>query len=455
MLRASNAAIALETENLDDSTRETTSAATDWGAKLRHCVETSDLGVEAAMLSGDGQPLMTFLPSGGIVRLGLSCKQCVAHMSQEQYSFVLKMYGLAGRAGEAFYELSKSITRKEIQMNFEETDRKKLLDMMPADTAVVLSVNSLEFKLLAIGPGQVSKDGPTLAKLLSWGVLLSVTHKKLAGAAMITSKLDWQDIRIECVEFEPAALERGTPSTQEVKNHVSSSDSFSRSPDSSVILSSSNSSRASSMERQPSGPAGKDPLLEEQTSFVPDSFNLCPVIWVGKERGSMAPVERKVGENDAYRSPTTPFLDINVETLIPYKKQETDSCKLQVIARVGGVRLGGSMCQVESLLLRHRFIGPRGVPGPNIKKLMKFISNGPLAYMSRPSPEELKGIMFSEALSKFRPLSDPVMASRLSALCGVPPIFWLNRGSGHLTNDPEPFLEELLYYLSACSNFKE
>lgn len=398
MFRASNAAIALETENLDDSAQENTSTETDWAARLWHCVETSDLGVEAAMLSGDGQPLMTFLPSGGVVRLGLSCKQCIAHMSQEQYSFVLKMYRLAGRAGEALYEMSKSITRKEIQMNFGGTDPKKLLDMVPSDTAVVLSINSLEFKLLATVPGRVSKDAPTLAKMLSWGILLSVAHRKLAGAAMITSKLDWQDISIECVESEPAALERGIPSLQEAQNHVSPSDSFSRSPDSSVILSSNNSSRASSMERKPIGPSGKGPAFEEQTSFAPDSYNLCPVIWVGKERGSMAPVERKVGELGVYNSPATPFLDINVETLIPNRKEETDSCKLQVIARVGGVRLGGSMCQVESLLQRHHFVGPGGVPGPNLKKLMKLISSGPLANMLRPSPKELKGILSSQLL---------------------------------------------------------
>jgi hypothetical protein len=42
----------------------------------------------------------------------------------------------------------------------------------------------------------------------------------------------------------------------------------------------------------------------------------------------MVLVERRVGENDAYSSPTTHFLDINVEILILYKKQEPDSCKL-------------------------------------------------------------------------------------------------------------------------------
>jgi hypothetical protein len=77
------------------------------------------------------------------------------------------MYQLAGTAGEVPYEMSKSIIHKEIQMNFVEIDRKTLLDMVPTDSAVVVSVNSLEFKLLAMVLGRVSNDGPTLAKLLS------------------------------------------------------------------------------------------------------------------------------------------------------------------------------------------------------------------------------------------------------------------------------------------------
>jgi hypothetical protein len=99
--------------------------------------------------------------------MGLSCKHYVIHILQEQYSFVLKMYRLARRAGEALYEMSKSITGKEIQMNFIETDRKKLRNLVPADSAVALSVNSLLFMFLATVLGRVSNDGPTLAKLLS------------------------------------------------------------------------------------------------------------------------------------------------------------------------------------------------------------------------------------------------------------------------------------------------
>jgi hypothetical protein len=43
----------------------------------------------------------------------------------------------------------------------------------------------------------------------------------------------------------------------------------------------------------------------------------------------MAPMERKVGENDAYSFPAFHFLDINVETLIPYKNKSpiVASCK--------------------------------------------------------------------------------------------------------------------------------
>jgi hypothetical protein len=369
VLRISTAAIALETENLNDSQKNASTRA-DGAAGLRYCVETTDLNAEAAMLSGDGRPLMTFLPSGGTVRLGLSCKNCVAHMSQEQYTFALKMYRLAGRAVEAISEMSKSITRKEIEMNYGDINATKLLDMVPADTGVVLSVSSVEFRLLAPSE-RVSKDAPILAKLLSWDVLLSVSHKKLAGAVMISSKLDWQDIRIECAESEAVASEREP-------KHVLLSDSFSRSPDSSSISSSSSS---------PERPR-KDPPIQEFSSLASTSCELYPVIWIGKERGSMAAVGR---ENEKQGSPNTPFLYINVETIIPFKKEDADSSKLHVIARIGGVRLGGSMCQVESLLQRHHFVGPGGAPGRNMKKLLKFISNGPFASVLKPSPAELRG----------------------------------------------------------------
>ena len=74
MLRALNVAIALETKSLDDSSHGISSTKMDWAARLWRCVEASDLRIEVAMLSGDGQPLITFLLSGGIVRMGLSCK---------------------------------------------------------------------------------------------------------------------------------------------------------------------------------------------------------------------------------------------------------------------------------------------------------------------------------------------------------------------------------------------
>ncbi|XP_024396760.1 uncharacterized protein [Physcomitrium patens] len=389
ILRASNATIALETDNLDDSVQKNAAAEADRAARLWHCVEMSDLGVEAAMLSGDGEPLMTFLPSGGIVRLGLSCKKCVAYMTYEQYSFVLKLYRLSGGAVEALNEMSKSFTSKDVQMNFEETSSKKLLDIVPVDTAVVLRLSSLDFRLLATVPGRIGKEGPTLAKLLGWEVFLSVTHKKLAGAAMVTSKLQWLDIQVECVEFETYQSEGECSSKQALKNHVSSSESSSRSPDSSV-LSSTSSSRASSTKGEPAGLPDKEAFLEEQTNFESASYILCPVIWTGKERGSMVPVERNVGE-DEYSAPKTPFMDVNIEMLISQEKQETDGSKLQVIARVGGVRLGGSMCQVESLLQKHHLIGPRGVPGRNIKKLIKFFSDGPIVNMLKPYSMESKG----------------------------------------------------------------
>lgn len=389
----------METDLIDDSVQKNAAAGADWAARLWHCVEMSDLSAEAAMISGDGQPLMTFLPPGGIVRFGLSCKKCVAYMTYEQYSFVLKMYRLSGRALEALNEMSKSFTSKDVQMSFGETSSKTLLDRVPADTVVVLSLSSLDFRLLATVPGRIGKKGPTLAKLISWEIFLSVTHKKLAGAAILKSQLKWLDIQIECVDFETYQLEREYSSKQVVKSHVSSTESFPKSPDSSD-LSSTSSSRASSMNREPAGFPDKETSLEEQASVESASYILCPVIWIGRDRGSMVPVERNVGEN-GFTAPKTPFMDVNIEMLITHGNQETDGCKLQVIARVGGVRLGGSMCQVEFLLQKHRFVGTRGEPGPNIKKLIKFFSDGPIANILKPYLVESKGIYILSILKGF------------------------------------------------------
>ena len=160
MLRALNVAIALETKSLDDSSHGISSTKMDWAARLWRCVESSDLRIEVAMLSGDGQPLISRNCSDGTFLQTLPRPHIAGAI------FICPKNVSASWEGwrSTRYEMSKSITGKEIQMNFIETDHKKLRDVVPADSAVVLSVNSLEFKLLATVPGRVSSDGPTLGK---------------------------------------------------------------------------------------------------------------------------------------------------------------------------------------------------------------------------------------------------------------------------------------------------
>lgn len=143
-MRAAQAAIALEIgTSCEDSV-----PGRNWDAGLWQCVEMTDLGVEAAMLSADGKPLMTFLPAGGVVRIGISCKICKAHVSKEQYNFLLTTYRFAVKVADAFWQLGKSVKRTEIQMNMPtttvltENGPRGLLDMAPTDTAVIINMSA-------------------------------------------------------------------------------------------------------------------------------------------------------------------------------------------------------------------------------------------------------------------------------------------------------------------------
>lgn len=400
-MRVTQATIALETGR-------------NWDTGLWHCVELSDLGVEAAMLSADGKPLMNFLPAGGIVRIGISCKMCKAHVSNEQCNFLVTTYTFAVKVVDAFWQLGKSVTSMEIQMNMPtttgpvENGPKGLLDMAPTDTSVIINMSALELTLLTYIHGQKIKDSPPIAKLLSWEVFLSVNHKSLAGAAIVTSKLHWQDFQVECIQPSEVVTStstsiHGTPTPTHmmpfIDNHVSSNICLSRSSEeSSLTESADNSSRSASMERfgsqlgeigEPSQKEGSDE--EEELPIHALAFEkLNTIVWIGKDRSSMSPVQREGMLGGSSESPQTPFLDISVETVIPSYNGSLGSDgghKLQVIAKVGGIRSGGSMCHLESLLHRYGVLCPGGVPGDKVKKLLKHFSDGPLGKLwSTPSP---------------------------------------------------------------------
>lgn len=415
-MRAAQAAIALEIgTSCEDSV-----PGRNWDAGLWHCVEMSDLGVEAAMLSADGKPLMTFFPAGGIVRIGISCKICKAQVSKEQYNFLVTTYRFAVKVADAFWQLGKSVTRTEIQRNMPTTTEygpRGLLDMAPTDTAVIINMSALELTLLTYIPGQKIKSSPPVAKLLSWEVFFSVNHKSLGGAAIVTSKLHWQDFQVECIQ--PAEVATSTPTSIHstptpthmmpfMKNHVSSNISLSRSSEeSSLTESSSNSSRSASMERiDPQVGEIREPPRkveseeeEELSIHTLTQDKLSTIVWIGKDRSSMSPVQREGMSDESGESPQTPFLDINIETVFPSYKGNSGSDhggqKLQVVAKVGGIRSGGSMCHFESLLHRYGVLGPGGVPGDKVKKLLKNFSDGPLGKLWS-SPSTVAGTPYAD-----------------------------------------------------------
>lgn len=131
------------------------------------------------MLLADGKPSMTFLPAGGIVRVSIiSCKICKAHVSKEQYNFLVITYKSAIKVADAFWQLGKSVTRTKMQNEhayYKCADRKwskMLQDMAPTDTAVIIKMSALELTLYIYILGKKFKDSSPFAKLLSWEVFL-------------------------------------------------------------------------------------------------------------------------------------------------------------------------------------------------------------------------------------------------------------------------------------------
>jgi hypothetical protein len=110
------------------------------------------------------------------------------------------------------------------------------------------------------------------------------------------------------------------------------------------------------------------------------------VFWIGEERGSMAPTAR--GQVDGASSlQRLPFLDISVKNVIPFREQDAECHSLRIIAKVGGVRLGGGMAYNEALLHRFGVFDADGGPGPDVEKVIKSLSRGSLSNLFKPKPD--------------------------------------------------------------------
>lgn len=327
----------------------------------------------------------------------------MSNTSSEQFLFVLKMYTYLGKVSDSLLQVCKPVTRKgkptdsqkvshsSTNLNREES-LKGLAEIVPGDSAVFVSLEVLELKLLESVPGQVASEGPPLIQILSWDIRFTATYQSLTAAAVISSNLCWRDIRVECVETElsfpaPLGSQYGSPLT-----HVSGvRDSFTASSLGSPLHTPAASPGGDSIE----GSAGLamrpfplklSPLLARSDAYEPRQGlpEMRAVFWIGEERGSMAPTGRFLTGGGPLAG-RLPFLDVSVEHVIPFRGEECHS--LKVVAKVGGVRLGGGMAYNEALLHRFGVLGPDGGPGPEVKKVIKSLSRGSVANLFRPSPD--------------------------------------------------------------------
>lgn len=369
VMRASQLSIALETEGCYDHAQ-----SDEWAAGLWRCVVMADPCIEAAMVTADGKPLLKVPPPGGIVRLGISCKSYVSNTSSEQLLFVLRMYGYMGEVSGTLLRVSKGLETADTGAK-----KKKVADtnpnlkratsfgglakIAPDDSAVVVKLGVLQLKLLESVPDQVAVEGPPLVQISSRGISLKATHRMLGGAAVLSSAISCQDIRVECVETELVS-----PRASFGTRISSSWSSGSGSP----LVQFRESFRGSFQD-------------ERQLSLSQSSFksppNMRAVLWIGGERGSMAQAQA----NGNVKTKRVPFLDVSIAHMIPLREEDADCHNLKATAKIAGVRLGGGMVYTEALMHRFGVLGPDGGPGEGITNVMKNLSRGPFAELLRPS----------------------------------------------------------------------
>lgn len=318
-VRASQINLSLEASCTGTTGRQTTG--------LWRCVDLKDACIEVAMVTADGSPLLEVPPPGGIVRVGVSCKQYLSNTSVEQLFFVLDLYDYFGQVSEMIALAGK---RKQLKDIGDKSLSEKLVEKVPSDTAVSLAVKDLQLRFLESSP--VNVEGMPLVQFVGHDLLTSVTHRTLGGAIVVSSTLRWESVEISCVDAE---------------GHLAreSSSSLSSSTDT--------------------------PLLSD--NGYP---RLRAVFWVHKN-------EKHLLTGDAH---SFPFLDISMAHVIPLYKQDLESHSLNVSAFVSGVRLGGGMNYAEALLHRFGILGPDGAPGKGLCKGLENLQKGPLSNFFKTTP---------------------------------------------------------------------
>eukprot|EP00850_Spirogloea_muscicola_P005400 SM000024S07862 [mRNA] locus=s24:978272:985570:+ [translate_table: standard] len=322
-MSAGHVTFALESEGHDSS--------------LWRCVEADEWAAEIAMVTADGSPLALLPPPGGVVRLGVYCKQYVSNTSQAQLAFVLRMYSYLVRVSRTLVKVGKGKEQVlDPKMGLQSLEKRRhknvtrsnsalteLVALAPGDSSFLFKLDMLEFKLL---DGEKNQ----LARFLGGGLSTTVTHRSLGGAAAVTSSLLWLDVRLELVDTALSPLAR----TSEA--------------------------------------GGACYAVTNEALSISTMPHMRAVLWKGECQGSIR------GTAGVSSSSRLPFIDMNVVHVIPFNTKD-GSHELRISAKVGGVRLGGGMVYNEALLYHFGVLTRGGAPSKDIVKLVTFLYSGELA----------------------------------------------------------------------------
>ncbi|KAM7260558.1 hypothetical protein ACFE04_011231 [Oxalis oulophora] len=161
-----------------------------------NCIELDGPCVEVAMATADGNPLTDVPPPGGIVRVGIACKQYLSNASVEQLFFVLDLYAYFGQVSEKISIVKENSSRSK---KGNESVCGTLMDKVPSDTAVSIAVNDLQLRFLE---SSESNQGVPLVQFNGDDLFIKVSHRTLGGAVAVTSALRWKLIEINCVDAD-------------------------------------------------------------------------------------------------------------------------------------------------------------------------------------------------------------------------------------------------------------
>jgi len=318
---ASYFSLSLETSN-DANGLQNSSDRTSGSWK---CAEIKETCIEVAMVTPDGSPLVCIPPPGGIVRVGMACEQSLSNASVEQLFFVLDVYAYFGEVSEKIVRVGKN---SESAIHKSESWSDDIMSKVPSDTAVSFVVKHLQLRFLE----HLCKDiqGKPLVQFIGDDLFMKVSHRTLGGAIAISSTIRWDAVEVDCVDAEENADRNG------------------------ALLSS---------------------CLDGSLLTANGCPELRAVLWI-QHKGKKHSTGSRSG---------IPFLDVNIDHVIPSQVKHAGCHSLNVSACIAGVRLGGGMNYTEALLHQFGILGPDGGPSEGLLKGLENLSAGPLSKFLKPS----------------------------------------------------------------------